>query len=105
MPTRRRGFGPEPRLRGACPILRDESLGGIMKHRFLRVALAAAGACGLLAGCATTVDWGTPLGHYRYSYDSRPVVHDDDTYHYDTYHAPAIVDRPAVTYYDDDDDD
>ena len=77
-----------------------------MKHRFFRIALAAAGACGLLAGCATTVDWGTPLGHYRYSYDSRPMVYDNDgTYHADAYHAPAIVDRPAVTYYHDDDDD
>jgi hypothetical protein len=79
-----------------------------MKHRFARAALAAAGVCGLLAGCATTVDWGGPLGHYRYSYDSRPYVYDnDDTYLYDTYHAPAIVDRPAVTYYhgDDEDDD
>jgi hypothetical protein len=63
---------------------------------------------GLLAGCATTVDWGGPLGHYRYSYDSRPIVYgSDDTYHDDTYRTPAIVDRPAITYYhhDDDEDD
>lgn len=75
-------------------------------HRLLKATLAGAALSGLLAGCATTVDWGGPLGHYRYSYDSRPIVHDnDDSYHYDTYRAPAIVDRPAVTYYHDEDDD
>jgi hypothetical protein len=75
-------------------------------HRLLKATLAGAALSGLLAGCATTVDWGGPLGHYRYSYDSRPIVYgNDDSDHYDTYHAPAIVDRPAVTYHDEDDDD
>ena len=43
---------------------------------------------GALAGCATTVDWGGPLLHYRYNYDSRPVVSS----------APVVVPAPAVTY-------
>jgi len=42
---------------------------------------------GALAGCATTVDWGGPLFHYRYNYDSRPVVSE----------APVVVPAPAVT--------
>src|SRR5256885_1092058 len=44
---------------------------------------------GLLAGCATTVETSSPIGSYRYHYDSRVV--------YDT--SPAVVYRePAVTY-------
>ena len=76
-----------------------------MKHGFLKAALASVVAAGLLAGCATTVDWGTPLGHYRYSYDSRPVVTvpaDHDSYYYEP---PATYTAPAVTYYHHDDDD
>lgn len=79
-----------------------------MRYGFLKAAVAGAGLCGLLAGCATTVDMGGPLGHYRYNYDSRPVIHDDDagvTYYPDSYHQPVIVDRPAVTFYHHDDDD
>jgi hypothetical protein len=79
-----------------------------MKYGILKAALAGAGLCGLLAGCATTVDMGGPLGHYRYSYDSRPIIHDDDdsvTYHRYTYDEPAVVDHPAVTFYHHDDDD
>jgi hypothetical protein len=77
-----------------------------MKHRFLKTALAGAGLCGLLAGCATSVDWGGPLGHYRYSYDSRPTVHYDDTAPYrSTYNDPVVVERPTVTYYHHEDDD
>jgi hypothetical protein len=54
---------------------------------------AAAGV--LLAGCATTVDWGGPLGHYRYNYDSRPVVSESTV----TVPAPTVTYRePAVTY-------
>ena len=62
-------------------------------------------------GTCTAIDnvclhMGGPLGHYRYSYDSRPnVYYNDDTYRYDSYHAPAIVDRPAITYYHEDDED
>ena len=76
-----------------------------MKHGFLKVTLASVVAAGFLAGCATTVDWGTPLGHYRYSYDSRPVVTvpaDHDAYYYP---APTTYTAPAVTYYHHDDDD
>ena len=41
-----------------------------------------------LAGCATTVDWGGPLLHYRYNYDAQPVVSS----------TPVVVPAPAVTY-------
>jgi hypothetical protein len=89
-----------------------------MKYGFVKAAVGL-GLCGLLAGCATTVDMGGPLGHYRYNYDSRPIIRDDDasvTYYRDTYgepavtypdtyRAPVIVDRPAVTFYHHDDDD
>jgi hypothetical protein len=80
----------------------------MMKHGYLKAMLASVAAAGFLAGCATTVDWGGPLGHYRYSYDSRPVVYSnapsgtDDTY---VYHAPSTYTAPAVTYYHHDDDD
>ena len=50
-----------------------------MRHKVLKSMVGCAGLCGLLAGCATTVDMGGPLGHYRYSYDSRPTVYGDDT--------------------------
>ena len=79
-----------------------------MSHRIGKAVFGAAAAGVLLAGCATTVDWGGPLGHYRYSYDSRPVVYSnapsgtDDTY---VYHAPSTYTAPAVTYYHHDDDD
>ena len=84
-----------------------------MNHRLLKTALTGLAATGLLAGCATTVDWGGPLGHYRYHYDSRPVVYGstatdaDDGYYRApaTYEAPTVVDHPAVTYYRHDDDD
>lgn len=44
-----------------------------MNHYAAKTAFAALVAGGLLAGCATTVDMGGPLGHYRYNYDSRLV--------------------------------
>lgn len=80
-----------------------------MKHGFLKTALAGVAASGLLAGCATTVDWGGPLGHYRYHYDSRPVVYSSttsDTYyrHPATYSEPVVVENPAVSFYHRDDD-
>jgi hypothetical protein len=84
-----------------------------MNHGFLKAAFAGVAAAGLLTGCATTVDWGGPLGHYRYHYDSRPVVYSSttDTYYHEpyyhqpsTYESPAIVDRPVVTFYHHDDD-
>lgn len=69
---------------------------GVMK------AVVAAISCGVLAGCATTVDMGGPLGHYRYHYDagvaygtSPTVIYHDGV----TYREPAVVYRePAVTY-------
>lgn len=84
-----------------------------MKHRVLKAALAGVAAGGLLAGCATTVDWGGPLLHYRYHYDSRPVVYSpSSTDAYDTYYrapatyeTPVVVEAPAVSYYHRDDDD
>jgi len=77
-----------------------------MKHCYLKATLASVMAAGFLAGCATTVDWGTPLGHYRYSYDSRPIVAAPADTH-DAYYdqAPATYNPPAVTYYHHDDDD
>jgi hypothetical protein len=81
-----------------------------MRHGFRKAMIAGAGLCGLLAGCATSVDMGGPLGHYRYSYDSRPVIHEDaagaaahrytdeDRYSYDE-------PRGGVTIYRHDDDD
>lgn len=79
-----------------------------MKHGFLKTALAGMAAGGLLAGCATTVDWGGPLGHYRYHYDSRPVVYSStttDAYyrHPTTYSEPVVVEHPVVSYHHDDD--
>ncbi len=60
-----------------------------MRHAFVKTAIAA-GCAALVGGCATTVDWGGPLLHYHYGYDSRPVVERT---------APAVVyDEPAVTY-------
>ena len=82
-----------------------------MKHRVLKAALAGVAAGGLLAGCATTVDWGGPLVHYRYHYDSRPVVYSStdtyDTYYRapTTYDRPVVVEHPVVSFYHHDDDD
>jgi hypothetical protein len=84
-----------------------------MKHRVLKAALAGVAAGGLLAGCATTVDWGGPLVHYRYHYDSRPVVYSSqstdtyDTYYRapTTYDQPVFVEHPVVSFYHHDDDD
>jgi hypothetical protein len=79
--------------------------GGNMKRRFLKAAFTAVAAGGLLAGCATTVDWGGPLGHYRYHYDSRPVVYSSDTgdaYYHEHY---RYDDHPVVSFYHPDDDD
>ena len=74
-----------------------------MKRRFLRAALAAVAAGGLLCGCATTVDWGGPLGHYRYHYDSRPVVYSSDTDH-GYYYNDRYDEHPVVSFYHHDDD-
>ena len=66
-----------------------------MSYRMGKAVFGAAAAGVLLAGCATTVDWGGPLGHYRYNYDSRPVVSESTV----TVPAPAVTYRePAVTY-------
>ena len=71
-----------------------------MRRAFLKSAVAAV-ALGALGGCATTVDMGGPLGHYRYHYDSRPVIHDDDAL---VHPAPGVVYRaPAAVDRDDDD--
>ena len=59
-----------------------------MKQQIVRSSLVALLVSGALAGCATTVDWGGPLLHYRYNYDSRPVVSE----------APVVVPASAVTY-------
>jgi len=59
-----------------------------MKQQIVKSSLVAVLVSGALAGCATTVDWGGPLLHYRYNYDSRPVVSE----------APVVVPAPTVTY-------
>ena len=59
-----------------------------MKQHFIKSSLAAVMLTGALAGCATSVDWGGPLLHYRYDYDSRPVVSQ----------APIVAPAPSVTY-------
>ena len=68
-----------------------------MRRAFLKSAVAAVALGALVGGCATTVDMGGPLGHYRYHYDSRPVIHDEDALVYPApsvvYRAPAVVDR------------
>ena len=80
-----------------------------MKYGLTKAALAGAVFAGMLAGCATTVDWGGPLGHYRYHYDSRPVVYEPDatvTYreHGVTYEQPSAAYEPApIAHLDDDD--
>ena len=60
-------------------------------------------AVGLLAGCATTTEWSSPLGSYRYHYDSRvvyqgtatPVIREPVV----TYREPVVTYRePVVTY-------
>jgi hypothetical protein len=74
-----------------------------MHHMVAKTAFAALVA-GMVAGCATTVDMGGPLGHYRY--DSRPVASatvpervitapaPDDAYREKTY----VYSEPTVTY-------
>jgi type IV secretory pathway protease TraF len=64
-----------------------------MSHRIGKAVFGAAAAGVLLAGCATTVDWGGPLGHYRYNYDSRPVVSESTV----TVPAPAVTTYTAPT--------
>lgn len=59
-----------------------------MNQHIVKSALAALLVSGTVAGCATSVDWGGPLLHYRYNYDSRPVVSE----------APVVVPAPTVTY-------
>lgn len=59
-----------------------------MNQRIVKSAVAALLVSGAVAGCATSVDWGGPLLHYRYNYDSRPVVSEE----------PVVVPAPTVTY-------
>lgn len=77
------------------------------KLRTLRIAMAAVAAGALLGGCATTVDWGGPLGHYRYHYDSRPIVYSSPSS--DAYYRDRVTydeaDHPVVSFYHHDDDD
>jgi hypothetical protein len=89
------------------PKFVEHSHGGNMKHGFPKAILTGMAAAGLLAGCATTVDWGGPLLHYRYHYDSRPIVYSpatSDTYDErpTTYSPPVVIERPVVSYRDDD---
>jgi hypothetical protein len=61
-----------------------------MNQRMVKSALGVLLVSGALAGCATSVDWGGPLLHYRYNYDSRPVVSEE----------AVVVPAPAVAYRD-----
>lgn len=73
-----------------------------MKHGVTKAVFTALISGGVLAGCATTMDMGGPLGHYRYHYDSRivydttpAVVYSDGV----AYREPAVAYRePAVVY-------
>ena len=80
-----------------------------MRHKVLKSMVGCAGLCGLLAGCATTVDMGGPLGHYRYSYDSRATVYGDDTvyqgYTDDDRYTYADPGTGVTIYHHDDEDD
>ena len=70
-----------------------------MNQRTVKSALAALVVGGALAGCATSVDWGGPLLHYRYNYDSRPVTVEEPVVvpaPTSSYGAPAVV-APAPT--------
>jgi hypothetical protein len=79
-----------------------------MKHGLMKASLGTLVLGGVLAGCATTVDMGGPLGHYRYHYDSRPavvyrepVVYRDPVVYREpvvTYSAPAVTYRAPVVY-------
>ena len=83
-----------------------------MTRAGLRTVLVAVGLGALAAGCATTVDMGGPLGHYRYSYDSR-IVYQEPSVVYRTeptvvyrteprivYRTePTVVYRPTISYY------
>ena len=81
-----------------------------MNQRTVKSAFAALVVSGALAGCATSVDWGGPLLHYRYNYDSRPVAVQEPVVvpaPTSSYSAPPVVYRestvtqypePAVTY-------
>ena len=72
-----------------------------MNRYVAKTALTAIVAGGLLGGCATTVDMGGPLGHYRYNYDSRLAVSDSDALadRAITYRAPDVrYTTPSVTY-------
>ena len=74
-----------------------------MKHAIVKTGLAALVGGGLLAGCATTVDMGVAPAHYRYSYDSRPVV-SEGTVVRDrvvSYPAPEVVYRERTYVYPD----
>lgn len=68
------------------------------------VAAVALGALLGVGGCATTVDWGGPLLHYRYHYDSRPIAYETAPTVYRTnptvYRSEPVVvyDAPAATY-------
>ena len=68
-----------------------------MTRAGVRTALVAVGVGTLAAGCATTVDMGGPLGHYRYNYDSR-IVYQEPSVVYRT--EPTVVYRsePTVVY-------
>ena len=66
-----------------------------MIQRISKSVLAALVAGGAVAGCATTVDMGGPLLHYRYNYDSRPVVSESTV----TVPAPVVTYRePGIVY-------
>jgi hypothetical protein len=68
----------------------EPSQEAVMNQRMVKSALGVLLVSGALAGCATSVDWGGPLLHYRYNYDSRPVVSEE----------PVVVPAPAVAYRD-----
>jgi hypothetical protein len=84
-----------PVAMAALTVAVDSNWRHAMRQHIVKTSLTALLITGALAGCATSVDWGGPLLHYRYNYDSRPVVSE----------APVVVpargatyDEPAVVY-------
>ena len=67
-----------------------------MNQRTAKSAFAALLVSGALAGCATSVDWGGPLLHYRYNYDSRPVTIQEPV----VVPAPSSSSAPPVVYHE-----
>src|SRR6478736_4405468 len=70
----------------------------LMTRVSLKTALAAAGIGALMTGCATTVDMGGPLGHYRYHYQSGVAYDATPTTVYRTEPTTVYKTTPTTVY-------